>query len=110
MHAHVDKVYLSVRRVCTHTDADWQDNKIESQRKMSATRFSVADVPLVPQLLPKGSDLSGAGSVLAVLATPEVLEAAAVLAFLGGMVLWALNMSRMIFGAFLSKTARDDEG
>lgn len=45
------------------------------------------------QLLPQGSDLSGAGSLAALLATPEVLEAAAVLALLGGTAIWAVNFA-----------------
>lgn len=60
------------------------------------------------QLLPKGSDLSGAGSLLAVLATPEVLEAVAVMALLGGMVLWTLNIVRSVVGAFVGGGAAED--
>lgn len=44
--------------------------------------------------------MSGAGSMVAVLATPELLETAAVLAFLGGMVLWAINFTTGAVGAF----------
>lgn len=37
--------------------------------------------------------MSGAGSLVAILATPEVLEAAAALAVLGGMLLWTVNVA-----------------
>lgn len=63
----------------------------------------------ISQLLPKGADLSGPGSVLAVLATPEVLEAAAVLAFIGGMVLWALNFIKVTFGAVVGNISGENE-
>lgn len=54
------------------------------------------------QLLPQGSDLGGAGSLAALLATPEVLEAAAVLALLGGTAVWALNFATGAVGALIS--------
>lgn len=62
--------------------------------RISKTPFHVSIFVVDCQLLPKGSDLSGAGSLAAILATPEVLEAAAVLAFLSGMVIWAVNFTR----------------
>eukprot|EP00752_Nemacystus_decipiens_P014686 g13082.t1 len=55
-----------------------------------------------PKLLPQGSDLGGAGSLAALLATPEVLEAAAVVALLGGTVIWALNFATGAVGALMS--------
>ncbi|CAN0211299.1 unnamed protein product [Ectocarpus fasciculatus] len=71
----------------------------------AACRLFVAwDPPLEStqcQLLPKGSDLSGAGSLAALLATPEVLEAAAVIALLGGTAIWALNFASGAVGALM---------
>lgn len=60
------------------------------------------------QLLPKG-DLAGAGSLAAILATPEVLEAAAVLALLGGVVLWATNFATGAVGAVMGRRNSDDD-
>lgn len=54
-----------------------------------------------PQLLPQGSDFTGAGSLAALLATPEVLEAAAVLALLAGTAVWAVNFAAGMVGALL---------
>lgn len=51
------------------------------------------------KLLPNGSDLAGAGSLAAILATPEVLEAAAVMTLLGGVVVWALNFASGAVGS-----------
>ncbi len=53
------------------------------------------------QLLPQGSDFTGAGSLAALLATPEVLEAAAVLALLAGTAVWAVNFAAGMMGALL---------
>eukprot|EP00903_Cladosiphon_okamuranus_P019807 g18205.t1 len=55
-----------------------------------------------PKLFPQGSDLGGAGSLAALLATPEVLEAAAVLALLGGTAVWALNFATGAVGWLVS--------
>lgn len=51
-----------------------------------------------PQLLPKEIDFKGPGSLVALLATPEVLEAAAVVTLLGGTVLWAINFAATAVG------------
>ncbi|CAN0401196.1 unnamed protein product, partial [Scytosiphon promiscuus] len=62
-----------------------------------------------PKLLPHGSDLTGAGSLAALLATPEVLEAAAVLALLGGTAIWALNFATGAVGSLLSGRSKSSE-
>ncbi|CAM9119870.1 unnamed protein product [Ectocarpus sp. 4 AP-2014] len=65
-----------------------------------------------PKLFPKGLDLTGAGSLAALLATPEVLEAAAVIALLGGTAIWALNFATGAVGALLpgqSKSSQEEE-
>ena len=62
--------------------------------------------------MPHGSDLTGAGSLAAVLATPEVLEAAAVVALLGGVIVWALNFATGAIGSVLddrSDSSPDDD-
>lgn len=53
--------------------------------------------------------MAGAGSLAAVLVTPEVLEAAAVLALLGGTVLWALNFAKGAVGAVMSRNDASHE-
>lgn len=45
--------------------------------------------------------MAGAGSLAALLATPEVLEAAAVVALLGGTAIWALNFATGAVGALM---------
>lgn len=60
------------------------------------------------QLLPK-ENLAGAGSLAAILATPEVLEAAAVLALLGGVALWAINFATGAVGAVTGRKDSNED-
>lgn len=63
----------------------------------------------ISQILPKGADLSGAGSLAAILATPEVLETVAVLTFLAGMVIWTINFTRGALAALGAAASSRDE-
>lgn len=56
--------------------------------------------------------MTGAGSLAALLATPEVLEAAAVIALLGGTAIWALNFAMGAVGALMPgqrKSSQEEE-
>ncbi|CAM9195187.1 unnamed protein product, partial [Discosporangium mesarthrocarpum] len=55
----------------------------------------------LPQYLPKNTDLTGVGSVAALLATPEVLETVAVLTIAGGLIVWIMKVA---FGAVSSSS------
>ena len=98
-HTHVFSLVNRQNAVDAHQA---KHTRTSAPNTLLASRFFLLLFRCPPlQLLPQGSDFSGAGSLAALLATPEVLEAAAVLALLAGTAAWAVNFAAGTVGALL---------